>query len=339
MEPSPLAPRAQTLGPRGRMLPPGCGLQLGPSAQTGQGGDCRAVPASASEAPLAAGGLGAGWEPVVWALGAAACGGPEVLRQEPGGESGQTHHDPGSHLCSGSESQLFSAWSCASGPAFRGGEVTPDQGLAVCEGSGGLCKGVGGRGRVHCIVTLKPPRPGPPSEAPPWPLTGGPGVAFQSPPPSSVLGERLGERMPEAPARFKLRFSREMRTVPAAACVPPRAIIRPPKYKNISQFVLFMEHSISTWKGTPRPASWLRSAVPPRPALQAPGALGPPGGRLLHPALPPPRAPPALPDVCGHGRVQPPEVGAPRGTGHPRPSGSMGHCRSVCLPGVLVFIF
>ena len=164
-------------------------------------------------------------------------------------------------------------------------------------------------------------------------------MAIQSPPPSSALGERLGERMPEAPARFKLRFSREIRTVPAAACVPPRAIIRPPKYKYISQFVLFVEHSISTWKDTPRPASWLRSAVPPCPAVQAPGALGPPGGRLLHPALPLPRAPPASSDVCGHSRVQPPEVGAPRGTGHPRLFGSMGHGRSVCLSDVLVFSF
>lgn len=88
-----------------------------------------------------------------------------------------------------------------------------------------------------------------------------------APSPAVPWGQWPADRMPEAPARFKLRFSREMRTVPAAACVPPRAIIRLPKYKNISQFVLFMEHSISTWKGAPRPASWLRSTfLPARPS-------------------------------------------------------------------------
>ena len=49
------------LGPHGQTPPPGCGLQLGPSAQTGKRGDCGAVPSLASEAPPAAGGLGAGW--------------------------------------------------------------------------------------------------------------------------------------------------------------------------------------------------------------------------------------------------------------------------------------
>ena len=46
-------------------------------------------------------------------------------------------------------------------------------------------------------------------------------MAIQSPPPSSGLGERLGERMPEAPAWFKLRFSREMRQ-----CQPQRVYRR-----------------------------------------------------------------------------------------------------------------
>ena len=160
-----------------------------------------------------------------------------------------------------------------------------------------------------------------------------------APSPAVPWGQWPADRMPEAPARFKLRFSREMRTVPAAACVPPRAIIRLPKYKNISQFVLFMEHSISTWKGAPRPASWLRSTFPSRQAVRAPGALGPPGGSLPYPGSALARAPPTSPDVCGHSRVQPPEVGGPRGTGRPRPSGSVGHGRSVCSPVVLVFIF
>ena len=192
MEPSLPAPRVQMLGPHGQTPPPGCGLQLGPSAQTGQRGDCGAVPSLASEAPPAAGGLGAGWEPVVWAVGAAVCGGPEVLHQEPGGESGQRRHNPGSHLCSGSEMQVLPAWSCASGPAFGGGEVTAEQGLAACEGSGGLCKGAGSRGRLHCIVTLKPPRPGPPSEVPPWPLTGGPGGGHPEPPAQQWAGGAAG---------------------------------------------------------------------------------------------------------------------------------------------------
>lgn len=246
----------------------------------------------------------------------------------------------------GLQVRLLLAWRCASGPAFRGGEVTTDHGPAACEGPGGS---VGASGEQ---------RPGPLHSDPealqtPWgplrgrtlPLTGGlgghpePPSAESCPLASSARGQWPADRMPEAPARFKLRFSREMRTVSAAACVPLRAIIRLPKYKNISQFVLFMEHSISTWKGAPWPASWLRSTVPSRPAVRALGALGPPGGSLPYPGPALARAPPTSPDVCGHGRVQPPQVGGPRGTGHPRPSGSVGHGRSVCSPGVLVFIF
>lgn len=56
--------------------------------------------------------------------------------------------------------------------------------------------------------------------------------------------------MPKAPGAVHAVVS-QTAEVPAAACELPRAVIRLPQCKNISQFVLFVESSISTWRTLP----------------------------------------------------------------------------------------
>lgn len=74
----------------------------------------------------------------MWAVGAAPCGGPEVVRQEPRKRVARRVLTVVVVPAPGLKVQLLPAWSHASGPAFGGGEVTADRRPDVCEGLGGL---------------------------------------------------------------------------------------------------------------------------------------------------------------------------------------------------------
>lgn len=134
--------------------------------------------------------------------------------------------------------------------------------------------------------------------------------------------------------QLKLWFSSETAKVPATVCVLPRAIIHFSKYKNIFQFVLFVEHSISTCKDTRLPAPPAQEVVPlrPRPCLVLSGlcyfrTLLCVGGST------PPQAP-APTEMSGKRALKPAEVGV----SWDRPCGSMGQSAVIQhLPGVLFF--
>lgn len=88
----------------------------------------------------------------MWAVGAATCRGPEVLHQEPGGRVAGCVLTLAVVPAPGLQVQLLLVWSRASGPAFRGGEVTVDHGPEACEGPGGSVGASGEQrpGPLHC---------------------------------------------------------------------------------------------------------------------------------------------------------------------------------------------